>query len=326
MPEGMKPAYLLSGTDSAKIDAARGRLRARAESEGGPGALQVFEAHEGRGAPDHEAVLAAIPALSLTEARRYLLVDGVERWRDPQHKAVAAALGALPPDLTVVLIARGKVPAALTSAVKKAGGEALAYEAPRPRDLPGHLTAEAKRLGFRLEPAAARLLAERMGASSLRLGHELERLALWAGPGGEVSLADLEAMVADTSEAAVWSLSDALLDRDPEAAVRIADRLLAQGENVTGLVYALASRLRKANEALARLESGVPRKTVEQDLGMHPYAARQLLSRLGDASAEDLHDATAALADLEVWCRGGADYGEELAFTVALRRAAGAPA
>ncbi len=237
MPEEMKPAYLLAGTDTAKIDAARGRLRARAESEGGPAALHVFEADEGRGAPDHEAVLAAIPALSLTEARRYLLVDGVERWRDPQHKAVAAALGTLPPDLTVVLIARGKVPAALGSAVKKAGGEVLAYEAPRPRDLPGHLAAEAKRLGFRLEPAAARLLAERMGGSSLRLGHELERLALWAGPGGEVSLSDLEAMVADTSEAAVWSLSDALLDRDPEAAVRISDRLLAQGENVTGLVY-----------------------------------------------------------------------------------------
>ena len=96
MPEEMKPAYLLSGTDTAKIDAARGRLRARAESEGGPAALQVFEAHEGRGAPDHEAVLAAIPAMSLTEARRYLLVDGVDRWRDPQHKAVAAALGSSP--------------------------------------------------------------------------------------------------------------------------------------------------------------------------------------------------------------------------------------
>jgi hypothetical protein len=36
--------------------------------------------------------------------------------------------------------------------------------------------------------------------------------------------------------------------------------------------------------------------------------------------------ATEALADLEVWCRGGADYGDELALTLALRRAAGAAA
>jgi hypothetical protein len=59
---------------------------------------------------------------------------------------------------------------------------------------------------------------------------------------------------------------------------------------------------------------------------MHPYAARQLLSRLGQVSTNDLREATAALADLEVWCRGGADYGDELAFTLALRRAAGAEA
>ena len=322
----MKPAYLLSGTDAAKIDAARGRLRARAEAEGGPAALQVFEASEGRGAPDHEAVLAAIPALSLTEARRYLLVDGVDRWREGQHRDVAVALAGLPPDLTLVLIARGKVPAELGKAVTAAGGEVLSYEAPKGRALPSHLAAEAKRLGFRLEPAAARMLVARMGQSSLRLMQELERLALWAGPGGEVTAADLEAMIADTSEAAVWSLSDALLDRDPEAAVRIADRLLAQGENVTGLVYALASRLRRAGQALASLEAGTPRKEVEKGLGMHPYAARQLLSRLGDVSPEDLRAATAALADLEVWCRGGADYGDALAFTLALRRAAGAEA
>ena len=326
MSERMKPVYLLSGTDEAKIDAARARLRSRAEAEGGPAALQVFEPSEGRGAPDHEAVLAAIPALSLTETRRYLLVDGVDRWRDQQHREVASAIGELPADLTLVLIARGKVPSGLGKAVTAAGGELLSYEAPKGRALPSHLTAEAKRLGFRLEPAAARLLVARMGNSSLRLGQELERLAVWAGPGGEVTATDLEAMVADTSEAAAWSLSDALLDRDPESALRIADRLLAQGENVTGLIYALASRLRKASQALTELEAGMPRKEVEKGLGMHPYAARQLLSRLGEVSPDDLREATAAIADLEVWCRGGADYGDALAFTLALRRAAGAEA
>ena len=89
----MRPLYLIAGTDGAKIDATRARLRARAESEGGAGALEVFEPGEGRGAPDHEALLAALPAMSLTESRRYLLADGVERWRDRQLDAVAAALG-----------------------------------------------------------------------------------------------------------------------------------------------------------------------------------------------------------------------------------------
>jgi DNA polymerase-3 subunit delta len=326
MAEEMRPLYLIAGTDGAKIDATRARLRARAERDGGPGSLRVFEPDEGRGAPDHEELLAAIPAMSLTESRRYLLADGVERWRDKPLDAVAAALGELPPDLSVVLIARGKAPAKLAGAVTAAGGEIHEFEAPRPGDMPRTLVGEAKRLGFDLDPAAARVLVDRMGANPQRLQNELERLALWAGEAGHVSAADLDAMIADTSEAAVWALSDALIERDAAAALRIAEKLISQGENVTGLIYGLASRLRKACAAAAMLEEGSPPKQVESSLGMHPYAAKQLVRRLQGVDVGELREATIALADLEVWCRGGADYGDELALTLALRAAAGVPA
>lgn len=326
MAESLSALYLIAGTDGAKIDATRSRLRARAEGDGGAGALEVFEPSEGRGAPDHEALLLAIPAMSLTETRRYLLADGVERWRDKQLEPVAAAVGALPPELTVVLIARGKAPAKLAKAVKAAKGEIHVFEAPKARDIPRLLAGEAKGLGFALEPAAARMLVDRMGANPVRLRNELGRLALWAGEGGQVSAGDLDAMVSDTSEAAVWALSDALLERDPAKASRLAEQLISQGENVTGLIYGLASRLRKACAAAAQLEEGVPAKQVESGLGMHPYAAHQLVARLGNASLDDLHGATTTLADLEVSCRGGADYGDELALTLAIRSAAGVAA
>jgi DNA polymerase III subunit delta len=322
MAEEMQPLYLIAGSDEAKIEATRARLRARAEREGGSVALEVFEPSEGKGMPDHEALLGAIPAMSLVDSRRYLLADGVERWRDRQLEPVLAALGELPPDLTLVLICRDKAPAKLVKAVKAAGGDVHEFEAPKAREMPRVLVGEAQQLGFRLEPAAARLLVERMGAIPLRLHNELERLALWAGEGGEVGVADLEAMVADTSEAAVWSLSDALIEGDAAGALRIGERLIGQGENVTGLIYGLASRLRGACAAAAQLQEGIPPKQVESSLKMHPYAAKQLVSRLGDADLADLRMATETLADLELWCRGGADYGDELALTIALRRAA----
>lgn len=289
MAADLRPLYLIAGTDQAKIDATRARLRARAERDGGVAALEVFEPSEGKGAPDHEALLSAIPAMSLTESRRYLLADGVERWRDRQLDAVAAAIADLPPDLTVVLVARDKAPAKLVKAVKSAGGEAHHFEAPSARQMPRALVAEAAQRGFSLDTDAARMLVDRMGAGPVRLGHELDRLALWAGEGGEVTADDLDAMVADTSEAIVWSLADALQARNPAAALAIAERLISQGENVTGMIYALASRIRRSR-------------------------------------GEDMSDAMVALADLEVWCRGGADYGDELALTLALRRAAGAAA
>ncbi len=324
MAEEMRPLYLIAGTDSAKIDATRSRLRARAEREGGSAALEVFEPGEGRGMPDHEALLAAIPAMSLIGTRRYLLADGVERWRDRQLDVVTDALAELPPELTLVLISRAKAPAKLARAVKAAEGEIHQFEAPKARDMPRTLVEDAERLGFRLEPAAARVLVERMGANPVRLRNELERLALWAGEGGTVTPADLDEMVADTSEAAVWTLSDALLERDSATALRIGQRLIDQGENVTGLIYGIASRLRSACVVAAQLEEGVPPKQVESSLKMHPYAAKQLVARVRDADLAALRRSTEALAELELWCRGGADYGDDLAFTLALRSMADA--
>jgi DNA polymerase III subunit delta len=320
MPDEMRPLYLISGTDGSKIEATRSRLRARAEREGGDGALEVFEPGEGRGAPDHEALLMAIPAMSLIGTRRYLLADGVEKWRDKQLTAIADAVsGELPPDLTLVLIARAKAPAKLLKAVKAAKGEVHNFEAPKARDMPRTLVADAQRLGFRLEPRAAALLVERMGPESLRLRNELERLALWAEEGGEVTAADLEEMIADTSEAAVWTLSDAVIEGDAATALRVGEQLIEQGENVTGLIYGLASKLRGACAAAAMLEEGIPPREVESSLKMHPYAAKLLVGRLRDTDLTDLRLATEALAQLERWCRGDSDYGDELAFTLALR-------
>jgi DNA polymerase-3 subunit delta len=315
----MKPAYLIAGTDLAKIDAAVARLRARAEREGGPGALEAFGAEPGA-APAAEALVAAIPAMSLTASRRYLLAEGVERWPAKQAAPVLDALATLPPDVTIVLVAREEPPKVQAP---KALGEAFFYAAPRPRDLPSWLGKEAARRGFQLDADAARLLVERMGDGTVRLSTELDRLALWAGDGGTVTADDLADMVADTSEEAVWSLSDAIVSRELGAALEAAERLVAQGEAVTPLVYQAAKRLREAHQAIAELERGRTAKEVESSLGMHPYAAKMLVRRVRGTTIEEVRAASCAIADLEWWTRGGADYPEDVALTLAVRRAAG---
>jgi DNA polymerase-3 subunit delta len=323
------PAYLIAGTDAAKLDAALARLRARAEAEGGPGSLESFSPPPGSAAgPDADGLIASIPALSLTSERRYLLAEGVERWSAKQAAPVAEALGSLPPDVTVVLVAREqppklRAPKRLAEAVEAAGGDVLAYAAPKPRQLPAWLAEEARRRGFKLEPEAAQLLGERVGDSTARLATELDRLSIWADPGGSVGYADLSEMIADTSEEVAWALSDAIVDRDPAAALAAAERLTGQGEAVTPLVRQAAKRLREANAALAQLDSGRPAKEVEASLPMHPYAAKMLMRRLRGSSTAQMRAATCAVADLEWWTRGGADYPEPVALTLAVRRAAG---
>jgi DNA polymerase-3 subunit delta len=211
----------------------------------------------------------------------------------------------------------------LVDAVGANGGEVLSYAAPKARDLPKWLTDEARRRGFELEPDAARLLGDRLGEGTTRLATELDRLALWAEPGAAVTRDDLEAMVADTSEEVAWALSDALVDRDPATALAAAERLTDQGEAVTGLVYQAAKRLREANLAIQMLEDGRPPGDVESALPMHPYAAKLLVRRVRGRSPAQIRAATCAIADLEWWTRGGADYPERVALTLAVRRASG---
>jgi DNA polymerase III subunit delta len=319
----MKPAYLIAGDDEAKIVRTRGRLRDRAEREGGPGALEIFEAGDGRRSPDVDAVIASLATISLIASRRYLLVDGVEAWNKGDAERAVEAVSQVPPETTIALVAHGKPPAGLAKAVEKAGGEVLSFDLPRARDLPKQLVSDARELGFELEPAAARLLVERLGARPMRLRTELERLALWAGEGGSVATDDLESMVSDTSEEAIWTLADAVVAGDEADTMRLAERLVAQGEALPRIVYSLAPRLRQALRAASELEAGRPAGEVAKGLSMHPYAAKMLVSRVKGRSPEDLDASIRALADLELWSRGGSDYPERVAFTLTLRRAIG---
>lgn len=321
----LAPIYLFAGDDDAKIDATLARLRARAERESGAGSLEVVGAE---GPPDPDALIGAIPAMSLMASHRYLLADGVESWTAAQAKAVAAALEQLPPDLTIVLVAREsppkvKAPKVLVDAVGAAGGEVRRLAAPKARDLPRRLVAEAERRGFVLRADAARVLVDRLGESTTRLGTELDRLALWAREGEAVGVEDLEAMVADTSEEVVWALSDAIVDRDQGSAAVAATRLLEQGESVTPLVYQAAKRLREARLALAGLEAGRSSSELEASLPMHPYAAKLLVRRVNGANPTDLKAATCAVADLEWWTRGGSDYPDHVALALSVARATG---
>src|SRR5690606_8547288 len=242
-------------------------------------------------------------------------------------KAVIAALADLPPDLTVVLVAREegrkRAPKGIAEAVKKAGGQVLTSAAPKARDLPGRLVADAQRRGFELDPEAAQRLVDRIGESTTRLANELDRLATWAGEGGVVAVADLAAMVTDTSEEVVWALSDAIVSRDRAVAAAAAARLMDQGEGVTSLVYQAARRLRDARLAVAGLEAGRSAKELESSLPMHPYAARMLLRRVRDTDKRSLRAATCAIADLEWWTRGGSDYPDDVALALAVGRATG---
>ena len=77
----LKPAYLIHGEDEVKLDAWRARIRDRAERE--EASLELMDAARDAG----EAVAVALSSMTLSMGTRYVVVDGMERWKD---KDVAA--------------------------------------------------------------------------------------------------------------------------------------------------------------------------------------------------------------------------------------------
>jgi DNA polymerase-3 subunit delta len=158
----------------------------------------------------------------------------------------------------------------------------------------------------------------RMGESLPRLAAELDRLALWAGPEGSVDVEDLEEMVADTSETSNFALGDALVTGDRAIVLAVAERLLAQGVTAGSTVYSTATSVRSAHKALVRLEEGADPSRLEREMGMPPFLARKLINSLSGTTVESMRDASIAMAELELWTRGGAEYPDELALDLAL--------
>ena len=323
MADELKPAYLIAGDDGAKLDAALSRLRTRAEGEGGPGALEVFGS-VGGAAAEVEEVVGALSAISLMSERRYVLADGIERWRASQVKRISAALEVIPDEVTLVLVARGTAPKKLGAAVEKAGGDLLEFRAPRKRELPAWVLKAARERGLNLNPQAARTLVARLGESTVRLSTELDRIGLWAEPGAEISVEDAEELTADTSERAGWTLGDAIVARDVPGSVIAADALLEQGEAVTPMIYGIASRLRSAHLAAGGLEAGRSPAEVEASLPMAPYPSKMLVRSVRGLAPAELSAAIGVIAELEWWTRGGSDYDDAAALTLAVREAAGA--
>ena len=320
-----KPAYLIHGDDHGRIGERRARLRALAEIEGGTQGVELLEGD----AANPDAVAAALSAMTFALGRRFVIVDGVERWKDKDLETLEAALANMPPDTTVAFFAREegrwKAPARLVAAVRSAGGDIAAETTVKPWELPKWVAARARELGLELDGGAAAALVAHVGDRQQRLLRELEKLALELGPGGRIGIAEVEERTARSAELRAWTLADALVAGEQAEATRAYLGLRGQGERISGLLYLIAQRLRAALEVARALESGGSTAEIKRGLRMPSRAADRLISDAGRTGAEKLRRALESIADLELSSRGGGSggAGEDTQALLAIQQIAG---
>jgi DNA polymerase-3 subunit delta len=305
-----KAAYLIHGDDHGRIAERRARLRAMAEEASGAGGVEVLEGD----AATPDAVVRALSAMTFSLGRRFVIADGVERWKESDIEPVAAAMKDMPAEeLTVAFFgredARAKAPKALHAAVKAAGGVIAEEGTLKPRELPRWLGERAAELEVTLDTQAARALIAHVGDRQQRLLRELEKLALEYGPGAAIGVDEVFASSASSAERRLWSLADALVAGDERTVMRALVELRSQGERLPSLQYQMVRRLREALTIAEALAAGRPPAEIRKSLRMPSFAADRLIADAGKRDVEALRRALVAMADLEVESRGGGGGG-----------------
>jgi DNA polymerase-3 subunit delta len=301
-----KAAYLIHGDDHGRIAERRARLRELAESVSGAEGIELFE---GEGATT-EAVAIALDSMTLAVGRRFIVVDGVERWKDKDLDPLEAALKAVPPETTIAFFAREdnrtKAPDRLHALVKAADGDISAENSVKPWELPKWVQARGRELGVELDPEASKALIRHVGERQQRLLRELEKLALGAGEDAPLDAAAIEELTASSAERKAWTVADALVAGDTQSAVRAYLALRAHGERVPGLLYWISTRVRTAHDVASAIEAGEAPAQIKRRLRMPSRAADRLIADARRSGSDRLRDAIGEIADLELASRGGA--------------------
>jgi DNA polymerase III subunit delta len=318
----LKPAYLIHGEDEVKLDAWRARIRDRAARE--EALLELMDAARDSG----EEVAMALSSMTLSMGTRYVVVDGIERWKDKDVTPVVQALASSPPDTVVVLLGTthrepGRKPwappAKLVKAVEKAGGEVSEHPLPKASQVPGWIAERGKQVGLAVDRDAAQALLERIGNDQRRLMRELEKIACYAPEGGRVTADVVDELTASDIEAKAYELADAVIEGDRARALRLAEDLQDRGTDIMHILYAMLRRTHEMRRAWAVIETGGSTADVAAALGLRQsWMAKRIVPQAKAVDGERLERILAALADLDYAIRGGGKVDTQTALTLTL--------
>jgi DNA polymerase III subunit delta len=307
----LRPIYLLTGGDRPKIRRALVRLRARF----GPESVETIDAAAAGG----EEAVAACNSLGLFagDGGRLVVVEGVEQWKKEDEEAIAGYVANPAPGALLALVAGGDLKGSTLPALAAKAGEVLAYDIPRPRDLPSWVRAQFERLGVAVDAEGARALVEVVGEDATALASEVDKLAAWSG-GEPIGRREVELLAAPAHEASQWAIMDAWGARDLTASLSACHADLERGAEPFLVAMRLGSQVTLVRQVQLLQEEGLGARDIAKRLRKHEYRVRKALGHAENYSRDELDEAVVRLARLDADLKGASRVAGELELERAL--------
>jgi len=147
------------------------------------------------------------------------------------------------------------------------------------------IASTATEAGAKMEPDAARELADALGADMMLIASEMEKLLLYTLGKGRITLGDVETMVLGAKQRSLYELTDAISARDRVRALALLQGLLNSsdgGEDAAiGHLYMLARTFRQMLVILEKnvRDSRAIWQALWQGFRMPPFAAEDLIKQ-----------------------------------------------
>ena len=269
------PIYCLTG-ERFLVDSAAAAIRAAVLAEAGAGAAfnhDVFDLKEsGLG-----GALSTARTLPMMARRRLVVGKAIDEVKAAELEPLVAYVEDPNPATCLVLIG-DKVDVRLRafSALRKRGF--LHVFAPlRDNALAGWLRGEARSRGIDIKPDAANALATLAGPDLGRLAQALEQLGIYVGAERAIGVDDVEDLIAETREHAIFELTKAIGLGDVPRALSLCAKMLRNREPPLRIQFMLARQLRQIWRAKELAAAGTSRGDIAGAVGISPYFLDDIL-------------------------------------------------
>ncbi len=312
--------HLLTGDDESLLGAAVGELVAQLVGSGDR-TLMV----EDLSGDDYEirAVVDAAQTAPFLTDRRVVVGRGIGRFNAEDLTALIAYLNDPLPSTDLVLTSGGgRLPKAVTDAVKAAGGTVVATGvSPKKQERAQWIEEQLAASGVTLDHRAVGVLSEWLGEDMGRLRGTLETLLATFGAGTKLGVAEITPFLGEAGGVPPWDLTDAIDSGDVVKALSLLHRMIHAGERhplqVMAILHGHYVRLLKLDGTDARSEADA-----SAILGIKGFQARKALDQSRRLGATGVRRAVELLAVADLDLRGTTTLEPEWVMEVLVARLA----
>ncbi|HTI14488.1 MAG TPA: DNA polymerase III subunit delta [Dictyobacter sp.] len=169
-------------------------------------------------------------------------------------------------------------------------GKVIQSTLPKGAALDKWIANRARTMNVKIASDATSLLANFIGNNLRLLANELDKLAMYVGPGATITSEDVRLLSAQVQEARVFDLTDALAQRNRRQALNILHDLLSDGEPPIRLISTITMQVRNLLLVKELAQKGMRGPQVASTLGIAPFVASKAMGQVGNFTAAQLEN------------------------------------